>query len=179
MVYKVDPYIPTTNSTFDPQYSLNDDDIENMVKWGFNFVRLGVMWEAVEREPGVYDQDYLNKVETLINKLGNRGIYTLVDAHQDVFARSICGEGMPTFYIENLDHVCHGEDLPWAVVLYGKCQSMKDFNFKTDENGDPLISECNKNSFVRYYQTAESLSAFEMLYLNTNGLQDKFVAYWT
>ena len=49
VVYKVDPFIPTTNSTFDPQISLNDEDIEDMVKWGFNFVRLGVMWEAVER----------------------------------------------------------------------------------------------------------------------------------
>lgn len=46
-----------------------------------NFVRLGVMWEAVERSAGVYDDAYLDKVETLINKLGAAGIYTLVDAH--------------------------------------------------------------------------------------------------
>merc|ERR1719362_189820 len=42
-----------------------------------NFVRLGVMWEAVERSAGVYDDAYLDKVETLINKLGAAGIYTL------------------------------------------------------------------------------------------------------
>ena len=81
VVYKISPYIPTSNSTFDPQYSLNDEDIENMVKWGFNFVRLGVMWEAVENAPGQYDDAYLGKVNDLINKLGSRGIYTLVDAH--------------------------------------------------------------------------------------------------
>lgn len=46
-----------------------------------NFVRLGVMWEAVEREPGVYDHAYLDKVERLINDLGAHGIYTLVDNH--------------------------------------------------------------------------------------------------
>ena len=39
------------------------------------------MWEAVERSEGVYDDDYLDKVEALINKLGKAGIYTLVDAH--------------------------------------------------------------------------------------------------
>jgi hypothetical protein len=39
------------------------------------------MWEAVETKPGVYDQDYLDKVESLINRLGEAGIYTLVDAH--------------------------------------------------------------------------------------------------
>ena len=56
------------------------------------------MWEAVERTAGQYDEAYLDKVEALINKLGQAGIYTLVDMHQDVFARSICGEGFPDFY---------------------------------------------------------------------------------
>jgi endoglycosylceramidase len=42
--------------------------------------------------------EYLTKINALITKLGEQGIYTLVDAHQDVFARSICGEGVPDFY---------------------------------------------------------------------------------
>jgi hypothetical protein len=46
-----------------------------------NFVRLGVMWEGVERQRGVYDKEYLARVDKLITKLGEAGIYTLVDAH--------------------------------------------------------------------------------------------------
>lgn len=46
-----------------------------------NFVRLGVMWEAVERQRDVYDMEYLAQVNDLITKLGEAGIYTLVDAH--------------------------------------------------------------------------------------------------
>jgi endoglycosylceramidase len=46
-----------------------------------NFVRLGVMWEAVERTPGAYDNDYIAKIDALITKLGEAGIYTLVDMH--------------------------------------------------------------------------------------------------
>jgi aryl-phospho-beta-D-glucosidase BglC (GH1 family) len=46
-----------------------------------NFVRLGVMWEAVERTAGKYDDTYLDKVEDLVNRLGQAGIYTLIDAH--------------------------------------------------------------------------------------------------
>ena len=80
VVYKVDPYIPS-NGVFDSQLSLNDEDIANLKKWGMNFVRLGVMWEAVERTEAVYDDAYLDSVEVLINKLGDAGIYTLVDAH--------------------------------------------------------------------------------------------------
>lgn len=97
IVYKVDPYIPSEGS-FDYDNSLNAEDIKNLTDWGMNFVRLGVMWEAVERSAGVYDMNYLDKVEDLINQLGKAGIYTLVDAHQDVFARSVCGEGVPDFY---------------------------------------------------------------------------------
>jgi endoglycosylceramidase len=97
VVYKVDPFIPS-DGEFDSQNSLNIKDIADLKKWGMNFVRLGVMWEAVEKQAGVYDDDYLDKVEVLINKLGQAGIYTLVDMHQDVWARSICGEGIPNFY---------------------------------------------------------------------------------
>jgi endoglycosylceramidase len=80
VVYKQDPYIPDVGN-FDSGLSLNDEDISNLRKWGMNFVRLGVMWEAVERSPGVYDDNYLDQVLSLINRLGEAGIYTLVDAH--------------------------------------------------------------------------------------------------
>ena len=80
IVYKVDPYIPDTQN-FDPQLSLTDKELDDLVNWGFNFVRLGVMWEAVERTPGQYNMTYLDEVESLIKRLGQRGIYTLVDMH--------------------------------------------------------------------------------------------------
>jgi len=60
---------------------LTDQDIDDLVDWGFNLVRLGVMWEAVERTPGVFNETYLDEVDKLINRLGEKGIYTLVDAH--------------------------------------------------------------------------------------------------
>lgn len=56
------------------------------------------MWEAVEIAPGVFNDTYINEVDNLITRLGKQGIYTLVDAHQDVLARQVCGEGMPNFY---------------------------------------------------------------------------------
>jgi endoglycosylceramidase len=80
VVYKVSPYIPS-DGEFDINDSLNADDIQNLKNWGMNFVRLGVMWEGVERQPGVYDDVYLAKVDALITRLGEAGIYTMVDAH--------------------------------------------------------------------------------------------------
>lgn len=143
MVYKQDPYIPTSDK-FDPNLSLTDGDIDNLVSWGFNLVRLGVMWEAVERQPGVYDVAYLNKVNELINRLGAKGIYTMVDAHQDVFARRICGEGVPDFYAEydDLDHSCKGKIVPDILSIIGACKSMDDYDLRYDENDDPVIEDC-------------------------------------
>jgi endoglycosylceramidase len=48
VVYKIAPYIPS-DGEFDIGDSLNSEDIQNLKKWGMNFVRLGVMWEGVER----------------------------------------------------------------------------------------------------------------------------------
>ena len=184
VVYKVAPYIPITDH-FDSQDSLSDQDIDNMVKWGMNHVRLGVMWEAVERSRGVYDQDYLKKIDELITRLGEKGIYTLVDAHQDVLTRMICGEGMPEFYAkEVVDAGTYCVDKHLDIFLKpllqkgGFCKPIKDYNYKTDSNGDPLISECQSTAFFNYYSSPESLTLFRAFYHNDHGLADKYVAYW-
>jgi endoglycosylceramidase len=184
VVYKVDPYIPS-NGEFDSQNSLNDEDIVSLKTWGMNFVRLGVMWEAVERTAGTYDDAYLDKVEVLINKLGEAGIYTLVDAHQDVFARSICGEGMPDFYARELldedSHCMNGFLDKLLQPLYNKfgvCWDLESAGFRKDDNGDPYIEDCQTRDFYTYYLTKQSISAFGNFFENKNGMQDKFVDYW-
>ncbi len=40
--------------------SLTDAEIDLLYEWGTNVMRLGMVWEAVEKEPGVYDSNYLN-----------------------------------------------------------------------------------------------------------------------
>mmetsp|Transcript_10312 Transcript_10312/g.10251 ORF Transcript_10312/g.10251 Transcript_10312/m.10251 type:complete len:530 (+) Transcript_10312:35-1624(+) len=175
VVVKSAPYIPITTS-FDPQMSLCPQDIQNLANWGFNFVRLGVMWQAVETSPGVYNTTYLQLINNLVNQLGAAGLYTLVDAHQDVFARRICGEGVPDFYAQNLSDTC-GELSP-VLEGFGACTPMSKFNFTYDANGDPLISDCLTHMFADYYATPQAMDAFNRLYKNINGLQDKFLAYW-
>jgi len=107
------------------------------------------MWEGVEREAGVYDMAYLDKIEDLINKMGEAGIYTLVDAHQDVFARTMCGEGIPDFYAMEVIGEHPSCINPIADKLLkrfyekeGICADMNDLNYRVDENGDFLIEDC-------------------------------------
>ncbi len=96
VVYKLPLYIPDTDK-FDTLYSLSKEDIKIMKELYFNFVRLGINWESVEKEEGKYDMEYLNKMEEIINNLGKNGIYIMIDNHQNCFSRNFCGEGVPYF----------------------------------------------------------------------------------
>ena len=54
VVVKLPPYLPTLDK-FDYQFSLNTpEDLATMKRLGFNSIRLGVIWEAVEKSPGVF-----------------------------------------------------------------------------------------------------------------------------
>jgi endoglycosylceramidase len=70
-----------------------------LVSWGFNIVRLTLYWEAIEPEPGVYDQIYLDRVGKMVEQASKRGIYVLLDMHQDLYSRwlrgDVCGDGAP------------------------------------------------------------------------------------
>ena len=47
---------------------------------------------------------------------------------------------------------------------------MEKYNYRYDENGDPLIEDCLKTSFPLYYITPEVTSAFNNLYTNKYNL---------
>ena len=145
--------------------------MENLRKWGVNLVRLGVMWEAVETAEGAYNTTYLNEVKDLVAKLGTYGIYTMLDAHQDVLSRSTCGEGIPDFQARKVNSTC--ED--WSDPAFDDikkvdtdCTSIKDYDYIEDINGNPYISECLKAPFFKYYTTIEVMAVFEQLYLETD-----------
>lgn len=116
------------------------------------------MWEAVERSAGVYDAAYLVAINDLITKLGEAGISTLVDAHQDVLARMMCGEGFPDFYMKQVvgdNPVCIQKYIDYFMKPYYEklnvCISMNDLGYRKDENGDFLIEDCQKKNFAAYY----------------------------
>jgi len=180
VVVKLPPYLPTQDA-FDFDMSIATEDLENLRDWGCKFIRLGVMWESVETAPGVYDLDYLDKVDALINRFAEYGMVTLVDNHQDLFSRKLCGEGVPGFYSpwDDIDHSC-----PWSVVgtmfrLAGKCIPIVDYPLRYDENGLPLVEDCHKQNFMDLYTAPEVSSSFQALYENKNGLLDKMMDFWT
>ena len=80
MAYKVPPYIPTRGE-FSYDESFTEEDVLLLKEWGFNFIRYSIIWEAVEKERGVYDDAYLDQINDHINMIGKHGIRVLLDNH--------------------------------------------------------------------------------------------------
>jgi endoglycosylceramidase len=70
---------------------------------GFNVVRLLVIYEAAEPERGRYDEEYLARYDRMVQAFSRRGIRIIVDAHQDIFSRRLCGDGFPDWTLREQD----------------------------------------------------------------------------
>ncbi|KJE88963.1 endoglycoceramidase [Capsaspora owczarzaki ATCC 30864] len=165
VVYKIFPYYPSQGA-FDPVTSFNDQDIDNIVNWGFTFVRLGVLWAGVEPAPAQYNQTYLGELRSIVDKLYARGIYTLLDNHQDVLSPKYCGEGVA-------DHLVHPNKYQGTFPFPVTNKPAID-----PTTGYPLLADCLKINFADYYFAVEVGEAFQAFYDNTDSLGDKFAAFW-
>jgi endoglycosylceramidase len=92
-VYKVASGEPSADG-------FGDDDAAFLAANGFTAVRLGVIWSDLEPEPGVFNPAYLASIEQTVQTLGNHGIYSILDFHQDAYSSEFGGEGAPAWATE-------------------------------------------------------------------------------
>lgn len=74
-----------------------EDLISHLSEMGFNIIRLGMTWDAIEPEPCKYDEEYLDKVEKVADLCEKYGIYFFLDMHQDLYGgdADVPGDGAP------------------------------------------------------------------------------------
>jgi endoglycosylceramidase len=79
---------------------------EQLSIYGFNCIRLGIIWDGMEPEPGKYDEKYLDKIEERVNWAAQNGIYVLLDMHQDLYGVSF-SDGAPQWatLTDNQPHI--------------------------------------------------------------------------
>lgn len=95
----------------------NPENFKLMSKWGFNCIRLGVIWQGVEPEPGVYDEAYLKDLDYQIQLAKEQGIYVFLDMHQDLYSQ-LFSDGAPE-WATLTDGAVHVSDNPvWSDAYF-------------------------------------------------------------
>ncbi len=94
MVYKLAPYYPAAGG-------FGNSDAAFLQRIGFTAVRVGVIWAALEPQPGVFDSAYLSQIASTVKTLARHGIVSLLDFHQDQLNEEFEGEGWPGWAIED------------------------------------------------------------------------------
>ncbi|MBM0125218.1 cellulase family glycosylhydrolase [Pimelobacter simplex] len=96
MVNKLAPYTPDA-------LGFGEDDLTFLADNGFNGIRLGFTWAAVEPTPGHYDDVYIDKIVDLADAAVRHGLVPVVNFHQDGYGEKFGGNGAPD----------------WATINYG------------------------------------------------------------
>jgi endoglycosylceramidase len=91
-VYKIAPYTPGADG-------FGADDAAFLQRNGFDVMRVGVIWSAVEPHPGEFDAGYLDSIARTVRTLAQHGIYALLDFHQDLYNEKFQGEGAPKWAV--------------------------------------------------------------------------------
>jgi endoglycosylceramidase len=94
IVYKTFPYVPDLDS-FDPRFSFSQKDVDLLADLGMNVIRLDVSWAGAEPIRGSYNQSYFNQLHRIIDMCAKKGIYVILEWHQDLFSEKYCGNGAP------------------------------------------------------------------------------------
>jgi len=94
--WQYDPDLFTT-------YPFTEEDAEMVAAMGWNMVRLLLSWSRVEPSPGEYDEAYLDEIAASVALLRERGLYTLIDLHQDAWGPSL---------VAPAEEVCTGRTRP-------------------------------------------------------------------
>lgn len=62
---------------------------------GYDIIRLGFTWGAMEPQPGKYNEELIESLRKYLDKCEEYGIYAYLDCHQDVWSPAIYGDGAP------------------------------------------------------------------------------------
>ena len=177
VVYKLPPFVPQTDA-FDARYSLAAEDIKTLQSLGVRAVRLLVSWPGTEPTRGEYDEDYLSRLEGIVNALGEADIVSLLDMHQDLFSPMTCGNGVPDWAAHAPPLRPLTNDSAYAPLAFPAPVGL-DVPQRNESTGYPTHKYCSERFFAEYYLSSETGVAFQALYDDVAGIRQSFVRFWT
>lgn len=114
--------------------------------WGFNAARLLIFWDAIEPEPGVYDDTYLDRVAERVEWLAEAGIWVILDMHQDVYGK-FASDGKPLGFdgapawAARTDGLPHRIQEPWSLTYIQRGVRRAFDNFWDDQGPNRDLQE--------------------------------------
>ena len=94
-VWKGVPYYPPDDATIPNGFT--DADADRFAALGFDAVRLAWFWRGLEPTKGAFDPAYLEGIAAVQDKLSKRGVFTVLDSHQDGYGDRFNGLGIPDY----------------------------------------------------------------------------------
>lgn len=77
---------------FPTVFPFTEGDADYMASIGWSSVRLLLSWSLVEPRPGEYDDAYLDQIAAAVAILAERGIYSILDLHQDAWSATLAAQ---------------------------------------------------------------------------------------
>jgi endoglycosylceramidase len=91
--------------------------MDRAASWGINAMRVPFTWAALEPAQGQDDEGWLTMYDQFLDAAWARGIFTVVDFHQDVYSEVFCGDGFPAWTVPDAGPPAH--DCPsWQLEYY-------------------------------------------------------------
>jgi endoglycosylceramidase len=144
------PALPTT-------IPISDTDWDLMASRGFSVVRLLITWSRVEPARGAIDHAYLDQVEAAVEAAARRGIYTVIDMHQDAYSATIATTD-PASCPAGTAPAKGWDGAPaWATLTDGLSTCLRG----SDRNSSPAVER-----------------AWNNFYDDVDGIRGRFVAAW-
>jgi len=128
---------------------LDEEVIKKFSASGFNLIRLGFTWAKLEPEPGKYNDEYLDRVEEIINLCEKYDIYVFLDMHQDLYSPTINGDGAPKWATLTDGFKSHPTRFVWAEDYFWGIACHRAFD-----------------------------NFWNNMYVNGKGLQDRYADCW-
>lgn len=123
-------------------------DLDLIRSWGMNCIRLTIFWDGLEPEPGKIDRSYIKRIANLVDLAKRRGIYVLLDMHQDLYSVKF-SDGAPA----------------WATLDEGK-----PFTASRVWSDAYVTSEAVQTAFDHFWANAPASDG--------EGLQDHYARVW-
>jgi len=159
-VYKVAPGEPSASG-------FSDDDAAFLAANGFNAVRVGVIWSDLEPEPGEFNAAYLASIEQTVQTLGNHGIYSIIDFHQDGYSSEFGGEGAPAWAVQDGGLPNSPDTFPLQIFFNPAEQHAWDAFWSNDAAPNGIGLEDNYAQMLEYVGNAfngnSNVAGFELI----------------